>query len=155
MQLRNKYAAGNDANIVFDPTVTQYENKAGWFRPYATFENVPLNNGPKVSNVAYGSFFGAESELYDLGHGWDGMWGVYGGYNGSHQAYDGVSIYQNGGTLGVVGMAYKGNFFTGLRCKCCLEYYGQNPLHSKRCSFTKPFNRSVCKIRRGYKKILG
>lgn len=113
MKMRNRYATTNK-NIVFDPTVTMYENKAGWFRPYATFENVSLNNGPKVSNVAYGSFFGAESELYDLGHGWDGMWGVYGGYNGSHQAYDGVSIYQNGGTFGAVGMAYKGNFFTGL-----------------------------------------
>ncbi len=114
MKMRNRYAAGNDADIVYDPTVTQYENKAGWFRPYATFENVPLNNGPDVSNVSYGSFFGGESELYDLGHGWDGMWGIYAGYNGSHQAYDGVSIWQNGGTLGAVGMAYKGNFFTGL-----------------------------------------
>lgn len=113
MKFRNKYATTNK-DIVFDPTITQYENKAGWFRPYATFENVSLNNGPDVSNVAYGSFFGAESELYDLGHGWDGMWGVYAGYNGSHQAYDGVSIYQNGGTFGAVGMAYKGNFFTGL-----------------------------------------
>jgi outer membrane autotransporter protein len=91
-----------------------HENKAGWFRPYATFENVPLRRGPKVSNVAYGSFFGAESELYDLVHGWDGMWGLYAGYNGSHQAYSGIGIYQNGGTLGAVGMAYKGNFFTGL-----------------------------------------
>ena len=114
MKMRNKYASIANNNIVFDPTVSQYENKAGWFRPYATFENVPLNNGPKVSNVAYGSYFGADSELYDLGHGWDGMWSVYGGYNGSHQSYDGVSIYQNGGTLGAVGMAYKGNFFTGL-----------------------------------------
>ena len=113
MKFRNKYATTNK-DIVFDPTITQYENKAGWFRPYATFENVSLNNVPDVSNVAYGSFFGAESELYDLGHGWDGMWGVYAGYNGSHQAYDGVSIYQNGGTFGAVGMAYKGNFFTGL-----------------------------------------
>lgn len=115
MKMKNKYAAASaDSNIVFDPTVSRYENKSGWFRPYATFENVPLKNGPKVSNVAYGSFFGAESEMYDLGHGWDGIWGVYGGYNGSHQAYDGIGIYQNGGTLGVVGMAYKGNFFTGL-----------------------------------------
>ena len=114
MKLRNKYASIANNDIVFDPTVSQYENKAGWFRPFATFENVSLNNGPKVSNVAYGSYFGADSELYDLGHGWDGMWGVYAGYNGSHQAYDGVSIYQNGGTLGAVGMAYKGNFFTGL-----------------------------------------
>ena len=52
--------------------------------------------------------------MYDLGHGWDGMWGAYVGYNGSHQAFNGISMYQNGGTLGAVGMAYKGNFFTGL-----------------------------------------
>ncbi len=113
MKLRNKYAAA-DSNLIFDPTGTPYNDKAVWVRPYATFESVPLKNGPKVSNVAYGSFFGAESELYDLGHGWDGMVGVYAGYNGSHQAYDGIGIYQNGGTLGLVGMAYKGNFFTGL-----------------------------------------
>lgn len=42
------------------------------------------------------------------------MWGAYVGYNGSHQAYNGIGIYQNGGTLGAVGMAYKGNFFQGL-----------------------------------------
>lgn len=113
MKLRNKYAA-SDSNLIFDPTGTPYNDKAVWARPYATFENVPLKGGPRVSNVAYGSFFGAESELYDLGHGWDGMYGVYAGYNGSHQAYDGIGIYQNGGTLGLVGMAYKGNFFTGL-----------------------------------------
>ena len=74
MKMRNKYAAASaDSNIVFDPTITQYENKAGWFRPYATFEKVDLKGGPTVSNVAYGSFFGAESEMYDLGHGWDGI----------------------------------------------------------------------------------
>lgn len=113
MKLRNKYAAA-DSNLVFDPTGSAYDDKAVWVRPYATFENVPLKGGPRVSNVAYGSFFGADSELYDLGHGWDGMLSVYAGYNGSHQAYDGIGIYQNGGTLGITGMAYKGNFFTGL-----------------------------------------
>lgn len=113
MKLRNKYAAA-DSNLVFDPTGSAYDDKAVWVRPYATFENVPLKNGPRVSNVAYGSFFGADSELYDLGHGWDGMLSVYAGYNGSHQAYNGIGIYQNGGTLGITGMAYKGNFFTGL-----------------------------------------
>lgn len=113
MKLRNKYAAA-DGNLVFDPLGTPYDDKAVWVRPYATFENVPLKGGPRVSNVAYGSFFGADSELYDLGHGWDGMLSVYAGYNGSHQAYNGIGIYQNGGTLGITGMAYKGNFFTGL-----------------------------------------
>ena len=113
MKLRNRYAS-TDRNLVYDPVISQYENKAGWFRPFATFENVHLDNGPRVSNVAYGSYFGADSELYDLGNGWDGMWSVYAGYNGSHQAYDGIGIYQNGGTVGAVGMAYKGNYFAGL-----------------------------------------
>jgi outer membrane autotransporter protein len=113
LKLRNKYAAA-DSHLVFDPTASEYDTLGAWVRPYSTFEKVNLRGGPKVSNVAYGSFFGGESELYDLGNGWDGMYGVYVGYNGSHQAYDGISIYQNGGTLGAVGMAYKGNFFTGL-----------------------------------------
>ncbi len=131
LKLRNKYAAA-DGNLIFDPTNTPYEDKAVWIRPYATFENVPLKGGPRVSNVAYGSFFGAESELYDLGNGWDGMYGVYAGYNGSHQAYDGIGIYQNGGTLGLVGMAYKGNFFTGLTINAganvgeASTFYGQD-----------------------------
>lgn len=113
MKFKNKLATAN-SNIVYDPTITRGENKAGWFRPYATFENVHLKNGPRVSNVAYGTFVGTDSELKDLGHGWEGMWNAYVGYNGSHQAYNGISIYQNGGTLGTSYIAYKGNFFTGL-----------------------------------------
>ena len=113
MKYRNIYAA-SDGNLIFDPTINQYERAAAWFRPYTTFESVGLNNGPSVGNIEYGTFLGGESKLYDLGHGWDGMWGGYIGYNGSHQNYDTVGIFQNGGTLGLVGMAYKGNFFTGL-----------------------------------------
>ena len=102
LKFKNKYAA-SDSGLLYDSTLLRQERAEGWFRPYATFEKVGLKNGPKVENQAYG-----------LGHGWDGMWGAYVGYNGSHQNYDGVSIYQNGGTLGLTGMAYKGNFFTGL-----------------------------------------
>ena len=111
LKMRNKIASLQNAE--YDDTKSLYDYNAGWFRPYATFENVPLHNGPRVSNVMYGSYFGGESALKDLGHGWDGMWGAYIGYNGSHQAYDGVGIYQNGGTLGLTGMAYKGNYFVG------------------------------------------
>ena len=113
LKFKNKYAAP-DSGLLYDSTLLRQERAEGWFRPYATFEKVGLRNGPKVENQAYGTFVGGESQMYDLGHGWDGMWGAYVGYNGSHQNYDGVSIYQNGGTLGVLGMAYKGNFFTGL-----------------------------------------
>ena len=117
---KNKYAA-SDSDLTFDPTNTPYENEALWARPYATFEDVTfknnwkgLKNQPKVSNVAWGSFFGGDSEIIDLGNGWDGVFSLYAGYNGSHQTYNGVGIYQNGATLGLTGMAYKNNFFTGL-----------------------------------------
>lgn len=113
--LKNKNKiASLDGGILYDQTLMRQERAEGWFRPFATFEKVPLKNGPKVENISYGTYMGGESEMSDLGHGWNGMWGAYFGYNGSHQNYDGVSIYQNGGTLGVLGMAYKGNFFTGL-----------------------------------------
>ncbi len=85
-----------------------------WARPYTNYEKIKMDDGPKVENMAYGTFFGGESSIHELGGGWDAAWGVYGGYNGSHQNYDGVSMYQNGGTAGVVGMAYKDNFYTGL-----------------------------------------
>lgn len=104
-----------------------------WVRPYATFEDVSLKNGPKVSNTAYGTYMGGESQLYTLGYGWDGMVGAYLGYNGSRQEYDNISISQNGGTLGVVGMAYKDNFFAGLtvnagasRAKADTKYGDEN-----------------------------
>ena len=113
LKMKNRYAAA-DGGLLYDSTIARQERAEGWFRPYATFVKVGLRNGPKVENTAYGTYMGGDSQLYDLGHGWDGMWGLYVGYNGSHQSYDGVSIYQNGGTLGAVGMAYKGNFFTGL-----------------------------------------
>jgi len=113
LKFKNKYAA-SDSGLLYDSTLLRQERAEGWFRPYVTFEKVGLRNGPKVENQAYGTYIGGESKMYDLGHGWDGMWGAYVGYNGSHQNYDGVSIFQNGGTLGLTGMAYKGNFFTGL-----------------------------------------
>ena len=115
MKYKNKYAqAGSDLNYIYDKSSTPYESTALWARPYATFENVRLKNGPKVSNVGWGTYLGGDSELFDLKNGWEGMWSLYAGYNGSHQAYNGISIYQNGGTLGLTGTLYKNNFFTGL-----------------------------------------
>ncbi len=115
MKFKNKYASSDsDWNVIYDKSANQYDNTALWARPYASFENVRLKRGPKVSNVAWGTYLGGDSQLYDLGNGWEGMWSLYAGYNGSHQAYNGISIYQNGGTLGLTGTLYKNNFFTGL-----------------------------------------
>ena len=110
---RNRYEEEKSAALS-DSGKTPYSRKAGWFRPYTTFENVPLKNGPKVSHITYGSYVGAESEMYHWGRGWDGLGGAYIGYNGSHQSYDSIDMSQNGGLLGVVGMAYKARFYTGI-----------------------------------------
>ena len=107
---KNLYAQ-SDTNEVLKSQIYRYDKKYGWLRPYSIFERVPLKNGPKVSNVAYGSFFGVESETIQLKNGYNLIWGPYFGYNGSHQAYNGVKIYQNGGTLGALAFLYSDNFF--------------------------------------------
>ena len=113
MKFRNKTASAESTDLAFDPTMTATEREGLWFRPFATYEKVNLRHGPNVENFAYGTYFGGESELTDLGHGWDGMWGAYVGYNGSMQDYHGVDTMQNGGTLGLIGMLYRGNYFIG------------------------------------------
>ena len=119
MQFANRYAStqgtGEGGVITFDPNQQIPEqNKGAWFRPYATFEGVSLNNGPSVRNIGYGSLFGGDTGLIELKNGWNAVYSAYAGYNGSNQNYNGVSVNQNGGTLGVGGIWYKGNFFTGL-----------------------------------------
>ncbi|MBQ3312109.1 hypothetical protein IJG72_08535 [bacterium] len=118
--LMSDYSATKDklvstyGNLDYDTSYGKYDRKAIWFRPFTNFERVPLKNGPSTDNIAYSTYAGGESQVYEMKNDWKGMLGAYAGYNGSHQSYDNVGIYQNGGTLGILGMAYKGNFFTGL-----------------------------------------
>ena len=88
------------------------ERKGVWFRPYNNYEHVSLKRGPRVSNVTYGALIGGDSELAELRGGWQGFYSSYIPYNGAHQAFDGISMWQNGGTVGVSGAVFKGNFFT-------------------------------------------
>lgn len=116
MKLANKYAAaGNETNLVtFSPNQIPEQDAGGWFRPYTTIENVGLNGGPTVRNVSFGSLFGGDTPIMELKNGWDAVFTGYAGYNGSHQTYEGVGIYQNGATVGATGVFYKGDFFTGV-----------------------------------------
>lgn len=115
MKMRNKYASTEDVIPgLYQPSSIGEERDGLYVRPFSNFESVPLNNGPKVSNVSYGTLVGGESDIIELGRGWDATYSVFGAYHGSHQAYNGVSLWQNGGTLGAVGTVYKGNFFSGL-----------------------------------------
>lgn len=113
MRYQNKLAYAGEP-IVLSPLFTPEDKGGLWVKEYTTFENIPLNNGPNVSNVGYGALIGGDTPLEHLKHGYDGFLTLYAGYNGSHQNYDNVGIYQNGGSLGVTGTLYKGNWFTAL-----------------------------------------
>ena len=86
MKLYNKVAIRDTfapVGIIPDtPGVINEENAGIWGRPYTTFENVKLKNGPKVNNVMYGSFFGGDTSIKEFRHGFDGIFSAYVGYNG-------------------------------------------------------------------------
>ena len=115
LKMYNKYAYNGDGlGSVATSSGTIPEERAGvWARPYSSFENVHLKNGPKVSNVMYGTFFGGDSSIKEFKNGFDGIFSAYVGYNGSHQVFNHNSLWQNGGTLGLTGTLYKGNWFGG------------------------------------------
>lgn len=107
----NKYAA---AYPQFAPY--QYDLKGGslWYKAYGNFERLSMTKGLSVGNNAYGSLIGADFPLINLKNGWKLVPTAYIGYNGAHQTYDGVSMYQNGAQIGFMGTAYKGDFITSL-----------------------------------------
>ncbi len=105
----NKYAMTTGGP--FSPLYTNELLNGYWFKPYATFENIPLKNGPKVSNISYGALIGHDSELISHKNGWDSVFSAYIGYNGASQRYSGVDTYLNGGTIGSTYTLYKGNFY--------------------------------------------
>ena len=112
---QGKYAMSptGDATDVgtYSPLLLKEESAGFWVKPYASFENVPLKNGPKVSNINYGTLIGYDSPLTSISNGFERVLTGYIGYNGASQRYSGVDAYQNGGLLGGTATFYKGNFF--------------------------------------------
>ena len=108
----NKYAVADVSPRAYYSN--EMNSKGIWFKPYTSYDSVGLKNGPKVSSFSYGSFIGGDSELHKFKNGFSGVISPYIAYQGSHQSFRGNSVYQNGGTIGLTGTLYKGNFFTGL-----------------------------------------
>ena len=105
---------GCQGTALYDGIVAKNASNTAWIRPYSRFEDVSLRQGFDVSQDVYGLFGGIESPMNYLGYCWDAIGSIYGGYVESHQKYDDVKIRQKGGVLGVVGMLYRVNFFTGM-----------------------------------------
>ena len=112
---QGKYALSptGDATDVgtYSPLMIKQHDPGFWVKPYASFENIPLKNGPKVSNINYGTLVGYDSPLQSISNGFERVLTGYIGYNGASQRYSGVDAYQNGGILGGTATFYKGNFF--------------------------------------------
>ena len=114
LENKNKYAYNGDVPInsgVFSPIFSQYDDASIWVKPYTSFENIPLKNGPEVSNISYGTLVGFDSKLKKLKNGFGRVLTGYVGYNGASQRYSGVDSTLNGGLLGGTVTFYKGNFF--------------------------------------------
>ena len=111
MKNRNKYALVNTNMGPFSPIYEKEDNGSLWMKPYTTFENIPLKNGPKVSNIMYGTLAGFDTKNQSIKLGWDRTITGYVGYNGASQKYSGIDSTLNGGLLGGTITLYKGNFF--------------------------------------------
>ena len=111
----NQYAPSPTGDVTdvgtFSPLMTKEPSSGFWVKPYASFENVPMKNGPKVSNINYGTLIGYDTKLEKINHGFERVITGYIGYNGASQRYSGVDAYQNGGLIGATTTFYKGNFF--------------------------------------------
>ena len=112
---QGKYALSptGDATDVgtYSPLMIKQHDPGFWVKPYASFENVPLKNGPKVSNINYGTLIGYDTPIKEISNGFERVLTGYIGYNGASQRYSGVDAYQNGGLIGGTATFYKGNFF--------------------------------------------
>ena len=115
LKSQNKYALSPTADATdvgtLSPLFTKNQSEGLWIKPYASFESIPLNNGPKVSNINYGTLIGHDSPLTPIKHNFDRVLTSYIGYNGASQRFNGVDAYQNGALIGQTITLYKNNFF--------------------------------------------
>jgi hypothetical protein len=89
-------------------------NKGMWVRPYTSFENLHLKNGPRADLISYGVLAGFDTDFRTMKHGWTNVGTGYLGYNGSVITYSGTSTTMNGGLLGFTETFYRKNFWTAI-----------------------------------------
>ncbi len=104
----NKYAI-HEGNYVGPYQYTQ-EDGGIWMKNFVSFEKLSMTQNLRVGNNFYGTLVGADLPVVDLKQGWKLVPTAYIGYNGAHQYFSNVSMYQNGGQLGFMGTFLKDNF---------------------------------------------
>ena len=60
-----------------NPLFVEPEQGNVWFKPFVTFENTPLKNGPKLNSINYGSLIGYDTQHFQHKNGFDSVWTGY------------------------------------------------------------------------------
>jgi len=109
---QNEYALSTDFNYNLGSYNYEQHNNSAWVKPFATFENIPLKNGPKLDAITYGTLVGYDGDFKPMKNGWHRIGTGYIGYNGAQVDYSGTNSTLNGGLLGLTETFYRGNFWT-------------------------------------------
>ncbi len=97
-----------DGNASFERTLRDGQI---WTEMFGNFETLKLShNLDKVRNNSWGFIVGGDFGLKELRNGWRWMPTAYLAYNGGHQTFNKVGIYENGGQVGFMGSFMKDNF---------------------------------------------
>lgn len=114
MRYQNKTAYTGAGMQVFSPTFIPDEKAGIWTSDYSLFENVPVGNGPDISNVGYGIILGYDTDLKHLKNNVDVGLTFHTAYQGSRENFDDVKSIDSVGNVGMTGAIFKKKFFTAL-----------------------------------------
>ncbi len=120
---------GNRANYQGQTTVMP--DKTLWIKPSSSFEKLNLKNGPEIKDNMYDVYAGIDAPTAKVFSGGDLRYGVYAGYNYSRQKYEGNTIRQNGGTLGLVAHLYKNGWFNTATVNAGLDKAEESTMYGK------------------------
>ena len=82
-----------------------------WTEMFGNFETLKMSQGlDKVRNNSRGFIVGGDFGLRELKNGWSWMPTAYIAYNGGHQTFNKVGMWQNGAQAGFMGSFWKQNF---------------------------------------------
>lgn len=111
LRYNNKYAYTGAGQQVFSPTFIPDENAGVWVKNYTLFEQIPLNNGPNVSNVGYAAAIGVDTDLKHYKNGWNAVYTAHATLQGSRENFKTTSSVDTLGNFGATGAFFKNKFF--------------------------------------------
>lgn len=103
-----------EAQVMKEPYVT---DKFGQ-KCLATLKLLKSQGLDKVRNNSWGFIVGGDFGLRELKNGWSWMPTAYIAYNGGHQTFNKVGMWQNGAQAGFMGSFWKQNFTETRTCLC-------------------------------------